>query len=111
MYAIVKTGGKQYQVSPGDIIEVEKMTADEGEMVSLDQVLLVSSDDTLKVGTPYLDNAEVRAKVVKQDRGKKITVFKLKRRKQYRRTYGHRQDLTRLKIESISAGEESLQES
>ncbi len=106
MYAIVETGGKQYKISPGDTINVEKLPAEIGEVVSIDQVLMVSDEEKLRVGTPYLNDAEVKVKVLDHGRGKKIKVFKLKRRKQYRRTQGHRQDFTRIKVESISADQE-----
>lgn len=101
MYAIVRTGGKQYQVSPGDVIQVEKLAAKAGEEVDLNEVLLVKSDDQFRVGTPVLDNTSVKAKVISHGRAKKIVVFKFKRRKQYRRTRGHRQDFTRIQIQEI----------
>ncbi|MBN2329884.1 MAG: 50S ribosomal protein L21 [Candidatus Omnitrophica bacterium] len=101
MYAIVRTGGKQYQVSPGDVIRVEKIAAEQGEEVALNEVLLVKDDDRFEVGTPILEGASVKAKVLEHGRAKKIIVFKFKRRKQYRRKQGHRQDYTRLQIQEI----------
>ncbi len=101
MYAIVKTGGKQYNVSPGDIIEIEKLSAAEGDEVALNDVLLVKDDDRLRVGTPFVENTSIKATVMAHGRGKKIIVFKFKKRKQYRRTQGHRQDYTRIRIQEI----------
>ncbi len=101
MYAIVQTGGKQFQVAKGDILEIEKLDAQEGDQVSLDQVLLIRDGETLQIGRPVVENASVKAKVLAHDKGKKVVVFKFKRRKQYRRTKGHRQHLTRIKIEDI----------
>lgn len=104
MYAIVRTGGKQYQVSPGDIILIEKLTAAAGEEIALNEVLMVKDDDRLRLGTPIVENSSVKAKVLSHGRAKKIIVFKFKRRKQYRKTRGHRQDFTRIQIQEIIAG-------
>jgi len=101
MNAIVRTGGKQYNVSPGDIIQVETLQEAEGEVVSLDDILLVRDGETVTIGTPVVENASVKVKVLSHGRGKKIKVFKFKRRKQYHRTQGHRQDFTRIQIEEI----------
>lgn len=101
MYAILQTGGKQYQVSPGDVLEVEKLPYPTGETIELDHVLLVRDGENLHVGRPKLDNARVKATVLDHDRGKKIVVFKMKRRKNYRRKQGHRQDFTRIRVEEI----------
>ncbi len=101
MYAIIRTGGKQIKVSPGDIIEVEKLTANEGDEITLAEVLLTSKDDSIQIGTPLVPETAVKATVLAHGRGKKVIVFKLKRRKQYRRKHGHRQDYTRLRIEEI----------
>ena len=101
MYAVVKTGGKQVRMSPGDSIRIEKLAGDVGEEISFDQVLLVSGDGNARVGTPVVEEASVRGIIVSQGRGKKITVFKMKRRKGYRRKAGHRQDYTEVKVESI----------
>jgi large subunit ribosomal protein L21 len=103
MFAIVKTGGKQYRVGVGDQITVERLVGEVGAAISLDQVLAVGGD-TPKIGTPVVAGASVTAKIVQQPRGTKIIVFKKKRRKNYRRKRGHRQELTVLKIEEISAG-------
>ena len=103
MFAIVKTGGKQYRVGVGDQITVERLEGDVGAAISLDQVLAVGGEAP-KIGTPTVAGASVTAKIVQQPRGTKIIVFKKKRRKNYRRKRGHRQELTVLKIEEISAG-------
>lgn len=101
MYAVVKTGGKQVRMSPGDSIRIEKLPGDIGEEVSFDQVLLVSGDGEPRVGNPVIEGATVKATIAAQGRGKKIIVFKMKRRKGYRRKAGHRQDYTEVKVESI----------
>jgi large subunit ribosomal protein L21 len=100
MYAVIKTGGKQYRVSPGDILRVEKLPADKGSTVTFSEVLMVGGD-TVRVGAPTVAGASVTAKVVTHDRAKKIIVFKLKRRKNYRRKKGHRQLFTEIQINSI----------
>ncbi len=103
MYAIVKTGGHQYRVTVGDVLNVEKLPVEAGEQVELGEVLMVSGDDDkITVGTPFISGAMVKAKVVDHHRGEKIIVFKYKPKKRYRRRMGHRQDLTRLSIEAIS---------
>jgi len=102
-YAVVETGGKQYRVQAGDVVEVEKLAADVGSTVELDQVLAVSDGASLTIGTPRVDSARVVSTVVDQTRGDKIFNFKKKRRKGYRRKIGHRQDITLLKIERIAA--------
>jgi large subunit ribosomal protein L21 len=102
MYAVIKTGGKQYRVENGDIIEVEKLTADAGSTISLSPVLMFNDDKSSKVGTPVLEGAAVSAEVLEQARGDKIIVFKKKRRKGYRRKMGHRQDLTVLRITDVT---------
>lgn len=102
MYAVVATGGKQYRVSPGDRIEVEKLAGEIGQTVALDHVMMVGGGEgAVNIGTPTLDDAWVEALIVDQKRGKKIIVFKHKRRKGYRRKQGHRQSLTALKITGI----------
>ena len=100
MYAVIQTGGKQYRVSPGDILRVEKLPADKGSTVTFSEVLMVGGD-TVRVGAPTVTGASVVAKVVTHDRAKKIIVFKLKRRKNYRRKKGHRQLFTEIQINSI----------
>lgn len=101
MYAVVVTGGKQYRVSVGDTLQVEKLAGESGNKIMLDQVLLVGSEKELKIGTPMIEGAKVEAEVVRQARGKKIVIIKKKRRKGYRKTQGHRQFLTELKITKI----------
>lgn len=102
MYAVVATGGKQYRVSPGDRIEVEKLAGEVGQTITLDHVMMVDGGQgAVDIGTPTLDDAWVEAQIVDQKRGRKIIVFKHKRRKGYRRKQGHRQSLTALKITGI----------
>ncbi len=101
MYAILESGGKQIQVAPGDRVRLEKLDAEVGSTVDFDKVLLVSKDGNLELGKPYLEGARVTGTVLEQGRHRKILVFKKKRRKQYRRTRGHRQPFTAVQIESI----------
>lgn len=101
MYAIIQTGGKQYRVAEGDTLRVEKLTANQGDTIVLDKVLLVASDQGVKVGKPLVSGATVTAKVVGHDRAKKIIIFKFRRRKNYHRKQGHRQPLTTLQITGI----------
>ena len=102
MYAIIQTGSKQYKVAVGDIVEVEKLGLEAGAEVTFDQVLAVAGEDgKLNIGTPMVAGAKVTAKVLDEFRAKKIVVFKMKRRKGYRRTQGHRQTLTRVEIAAI----------
>ena len=103
MYAVIKTGGKQYRVSEGETLQVEKLPGNPGDAVDFEEVLLVGGGDATKVGQPTVTGAKVSAEIVSQDRGKKIIVFKFKRRKNYRRKAGHRQPYTRVKITSIKA--------
>jgi large subunit ribosomal protein L21 len=103
MYAVIKCGGKQHRVEPGSILRIERMDADIGSKVELNEVLLVSEDGQIKVGAPLIPKAKVQATVLGQDREKKIVVFKTKRKKQYRRTRGHRQNVTELRIDKIKA--------
>src|SRR5208283_5325791 len=103
MFAIIKTGGKQYRVAAGDQITVERLVGDVGAQISLTEVLAIGGDSPV-VGRPLVEGAAVNAKIVQQPRGTKVIVFKKKRRKNYRRKRGHRQELTVLKIEEISAG-------
>ena len=105
MYAIVRSGGHQYRVSPGEIIEVERFDAEPGSQVELDEVLLVSGDNGVQVGSPTVAGAKVVATVLRQMRGKKLIIFKFKAKKRYRRKTGHRQNLTRLSIKEISVQE------
>ena len=101
MYAIIKTGGKQYKVQEGDVIRVEKLDVEEGSEVQFNDVLAVSNDEGLKVGAPVVDGAVVDANVVRQGKAKKIVVFKYKAKKDYRKKQGHRQPYTKVKIEKI----------
>ncbi|HLM74035.1 MAG TPA: 50S ribosomal protein L21 [Polyangiaceae bacterium] len=101
MYAVIKTGGKQYRVAEGQKLRVEKLAGNAGDKVTFDEVLLVGGDAP-KIGQPIVKGASVAAEIVGQDRGKKIVVFKYKRRKNYRRKNGHRQPYTELKITGIS---------
>ena len=103
MYAVIKTGGKQYRVSPGDSIEVEKLPYEVGEQIELDQVLLVANGSGTKIGQPMVDGAKVKATVLRQVKGRKVIVFKFRSSKRYRRKRGHRQHYTRLRIEEIVA--------
>jgi len=104
MYAVIKTGGKQYKVAKNDVILVEKLPGEAGAAIELDEVLLVGDDNSQTVGAPLVDGAHVAATVLEQTRGEKIIVFKKKRRQNYRRKAGHRQDLTALKITDIVTG-------
>ncbi|MCG8591366.1 MAG: 50S ribosomal protein L21 [Proteobacteria bacterium] len=101
MYAVVRTGGKQVRVSPGESVRVEKLAGEVGDSIELADVLLLSNDGDLKVGEPTLAGAKVTGTITAQGRGPKITVFKLKRRKHYRRKRGHRQAYTEIRVESI----------
>ena len=102
MFAIVKTGGKQYHVAPGDKIVVERIEGDVGAAIALNEVLAIGDADASVIGTPLVPDASVSAKIVQQPRGTKVIVFKKKRRKNYRRKHGHRQELTVLQIEGIT---------
>lgn len=103
MYAIIRTGGKQYQVAAGDTLRVEKLNGEVGDTVELSEVLLVADGDDIKIGQPVVDGAKVVAKIAEQGKAKKVMVFKKKRRTGYRVKRGHRQQFTALKIEEISA--------
>ena len=100
-YAIVRAGGKQYRVSEGTTVDIDRLPQEVGEKVTLDQVLLVSKDGNVTVGTPTVEGASVNAVVVNNMRAKKIIVFKKKRRQGYKRKQGHRQELTRVRVESL----------
>ena len=101
MYAVIETGGQQYKVSEGETLKVEKLDGDVGATVELDKVLFVRTDSEIKVGSPYVPGAKVKCEIVGQERGKKVVVFKFKRRIGYRKKRGHRQHYTRLKIAQI----------
>lgn len=102
MYAVLKSGGKQYKIAPGDTIRVEKLENEAGAQVEFDQVLAVNDGGNLLVGQPFLSNARVMGTMVDNGRAKKIIVFKFKRKKQYKRTKGHRQDFSSVKIDAIN---------
>ncbi len=104
MYAVVQTGGKQYRVSEGDTIKVEKLIADEGASVELDKVLMVTDGDDVKIGAPYVDGGRVTATVKSQGRAKKVKIIKFRRRKHHMKHQGHRQWYTELQVTGISAG-------
>lgn len=101
-YAVIETGGKQYRVSEGDTITVERLYGDEGSEVTIDRVLLVGGDGSTRIGTPVVEGASVSATIAEHKRGEKIVVFKYKAKKRYRRKTGHRQELTRLTITGIT---------
>ena len=102
MYAVVKTGGKQYRVSAGTKIKVEQLTADVGSEVTLGQVLMIAEDGNVKLGAPLVAGAAVKAKVLSQGRGDKVRIYKMRRRKHYRKSQGHRQNFTELEITGIA---------
>ncbi len=103
MYAVIASGGKQYKVQAGETLRVEKIAGEVGQPVTFDQVLLVGEGENLRVGQPRVANARVQARIVEQDRARKILVFKYKRRKRYRRKLGHRQPYTAVRIDAIEA--------
>ncbi len=103
MYAIVQTGGKQYKVSPGDKIEVEKLSAQPGDEVVLDKVLLLGNDKEIKVGQPFLENVSVPCNIIGQVKGKKVVSFTYRRRKDSKRKVGHRQLIPQLEVKEIKA--------
>ncbi|MEG0570180.1 MAG: 50S ribosomal protein L21 [Oscillospiraceae bacterium] len=103
MYAIIETGGKQYQVSEGDVVFIEKLEVADNETINFDKVIALSNENGLMVGAPYVDGAEVKATVLKTGKGKKITVFTYKPKKGSSRKLGHRQPYTKVRIESIKA--------
>lgn len=103
MYAVVKSGGKQYKIQEGDTFRVEKLAGEVGAEIAFDDVLMFSDGENVQVGTPTLDNVTVKGTVVEQGQAKKIIVFKYKRRKRYRRKQGHRQQYTAIKVDSISS--------
>lgn len=104
MYAVVKTGGKQYRVAEGDTVRVEKLVADEGASVQLDRVLMIADGDQVTLGTPYVEGGKVTATVKGHGRAKKVKIVKFRRRKHYLRHQGHRQWYTELKVTGISVG-------
>jgi large subunit ribosomal protein L21 len=103
MYALIKTGGKQYRVAQGEILKIESVTGDVGSAIVLDKVLAVGDGDKLNVGKPLVSGASVQATIVSHGRGDKIRIFKMKRRKHYQKHQGHRQNYTEIRIDGISA--------
>ena len=103
MYAVIEACGKQYKVTKGDVVFFEKLEVEKSKKVTFDKVVLLSDEGKVEVGAPYVKGIKVEGKVVAHGKGKKIVVFKMKRRKSYRRTQGHRQSLTRVKITAINA--------
>ena len=102
MYAVIKTGGKQYRVAPGENIKIEQLQADVGATIVLDQVLMVADGEAVKIGTPTLAGAKVSATVVAHGRGPKVRIFKMRRRKHYQKTQGHRQNYTEIRVDAIN---------
>ncbi|MDP4182536.1 MAG: 50S ribosomal protein L21 [Bacillota bacterium] len=103
MYAVIETGGKQYKVSEGDVVFIEKLVAEEGSAVTFDKVLVVSNEGTVSFGSPVISNASVSAKVLGHGKEKKVIIFKYKPKKGYRKKQGHRQPYTKVQIEKINA--------
>ena len=102
MYAVIKTGGKQYKVSVGDKLKVEQIPADIDSKIELSEVLMIADGDAVKVGTPFVSGAKVTATVVGHGRGEKIRIFKMRRRKHYQKHQGHRQNFTEIRIDAIA---------
>ncbi len=101
MYAVVRTGGKQFRVEPGEAVRVEKLEGSVGDSIELSEVLLVGAEDGAKIGTPLIAGAKVVGTITAQGRGPKLTIFKMKRRKGYRRKAGHRQSYTEIRVDKI----------
>ncbi len=102
MYAVIKTGGKQHRVSPGDILNIEKIKGEKGDTILFEEILMVSDEGTVRIGAPFVVGAKVVGEIAAQMKGPKIDVFRMKRRKGYRKKTGHRQQLTTMKIKEIS---------
>jgi large subunit ribosomal protein L21 len=103
MYAVINTGGKQYKVAPGDVVRVESLAAEKGDTIELKNVSLIADGDKVSIGKPMLETASVTAEVVEHGRGEKLIIFKHKKRKGYRKTNGHRQNYTAIKVKEIKA--------
>jgi len=103
MYAVIQTGGKQYRVTPGELVKVEKLLGKAGDPVTFEKVLLTSDGETVNVGNPYLSDARVQGRIARQGRDRKVLVFKYKKRKKYRKKQGHRQAFTLIKVDEIAA--------
>lgn len=101
MYAVIKTGGKQYKVAEGEILKIEKLEGNAGDKLTLDEVLMIKDDSGTRIGTPTVPDARVTVEVIEQGREKKVVVYKYKKRKNYRRKQGHRQAFTKIKVEKI----------
>jgi large subunit ribosomal protein L21 len=101
MYAVIKTGGKQYRVAPGEKIKIEQIPADVGAQIVLDQVLMVADGEAVKLGNPLVSGAKVSATVLGHGRGVKVKIFKMRRRKHYQKTQGHRQNYTEIRVDAI----------
>ena len=102
MYAVIKTGGKQYKVTVGEKIKLEQIAAEEGQEIVFDQVLAIGNGGDIRIGTPLVDGATVTAKVLSQGRAKKVKIFKMRRRKHYQKRQGHRQHFTQVQIEALN---------
>ncbi len=102
MYAVIKTGGKQHKVAEGEILRVEKLKASEGEPVDITDVLLIEKDGEVTLGSPFIEGAKVTAKILRHGKEDKVTIIKMKRRKDYRKKQGHRQNYSEIQIEQIS---------
>jgi large subunit ribosomal protein L21 len=100
-YAVIRTGGKQYRVAPGDVVRVERLDGEVGASVDFTEVLLAAGEGALRIGTPLVEGAHVRAEIVEQGRARKVLIFKKKRRKNYRRRRGHRQSVTTIRVTEI----------
>lgn len=102
MYAVIQTGGKQYRVTPGELVKVEKLPGKKGDQVTFEKVLLTSDGETINIGNPFLSDIKVQGRIARQGRDRKILVFKYKRRKDYRKRIGHRQSFTLVKVDEIA---------
>ena len=103
MYAVIKTGGKQYRVAAGEKLKIEQIPAEVGAEITLDQILMVGEGESVKIGAPLVSGASVKSTVLSQGRHKKVTIFKMRRRKHYQKHQGHRQNYTEIRIDGISA--------
>ncbi len=104
MYAVIKSGGKQHRVEPGEVLRLEKLDAETGAIVDFDRVMMIGEGEQVKIGEPYVDGGKVSAEIMSHGRGEKVTIIKMKRRKHYRRQAGHRQSYTEIKITEIVGG-------
>jgi large subunit ribosomal protein L21 len=101
-YAVIRTGGKQYRVAPGDVVRIERLAGEVGAPVEFSEVLMTGGDGAVRIGTPVLEGVRVRGRIIQQSRSRKILVFKKKRRKNYRRRHGHRQSITTVQVTEIA---------